>query len=277
MSTTTSAAVSPTVPAVAPSSPPSGSDKQASSTSVNKSLQLLDSFTSADLSLGVSELARRAHIPKSTAFRLLSYLEEGGYVERVGTDYRLGWRLFELGNRVQHCRPQGLRDIALPYLSELYASTRHVAHLGVLEGKDVVYLEKIHGHHAVRTPTTVGSRLPAACVGLGKAMLAFSAPDVVRTVLTAGLQRRTRYSISESGRLLRELARTRSDGLAVDREEAALGLTCVAAPILVGGRPVAAISVSGGTSRFNSNSNASLVHRAATQISAEYRKSLEQE
>ena len=242
-----------------------------------KSLELLDSFTAAERSVGVTELARRAGLPKSTAFRLLSYLEHGGYVERVGTGYRLGGRLFELGNRIHHCRPRGLRDIALPYLSELYTGTRHVAHLGVLEGEDVVYLEKIHGHRSVRTPSTVGGRLPAACVGLGKAMLAFSGPDIVRRVVGAGLRRRTPYSISESGRLLRELARARVHGLALDREEAAIGLTCVAAPILVGGRPVAAISVAGATSSFNHSANASLVHRAAAQISAEYRRSLEQE
>ncbi len=279
MTLTASEAISSSVaaPAAEPLPPVAGADKQSASTSVSKALQLLDSFRSAGPSLGVSELARRAGIPKSTAFRLLAYLEQGGYVERVGTNYRLGWRLFELGNRVDHCRPRGLRDVALPYLSELYVSTSHVVHLGVLEGMDVVYLEKIHGHRAIRTPTTVGGRMPAACVGLGKAMLALSHPDVVRSVVTAGLKRRTPYSISEPGRFLNELARVRTNGIAFDREEAALGLTCVAAPILVDGRPVAAISVSGATSRFNPSTNAALVRRAAAQISAEYRETLEQE
>jgi DNA-binding IclR family transcriptional regulator len=245
-------------------------DRPGAPTSVSKALQLLDAFRLAGPSLGVSELARRAGVPKSTAFRLLAYLEQGGYVERTGTDYRLGWRLFELGNRVHHCRPRGLRDLALPYLSELYVSTGNVVHLGVLEGNDVVYLEKIHGHRAVRTPTTVGGRMPAACVGLGKAMLAFTDPGTARRVVTAGLERRTPYSIAEPGRFLHELGRVRTNGIAFDREEAALGLTCVAAPILVEGRAVAAISVSGSTTRFNPSVNAAHVRRAAAQISAEY-------
>jgi len=280
MTLTASDVLSSTIPAVAaarrsPLTAPAG--KQHASTSVSKALQLLDSFRTAGPSLGVSELARRAGIAKSTAFRLLAYLERAGYVERVGTEYRLSWRLFELGNRVDHCRPRGLRDLALPFLSELYVSTNNVVHLGVLEGQDVVYLEKIHGHRAIRTPSTVGGRMPAACVGLGKAMLAFSHPDTVRPVVTAGLKRRTPYSISEPGRFLGELARVRANGVAFDREEAALGLTCVAAPILVAGRPVAAISVSGATSRFNANATATLVRRAAAQISAEYRECLEHE
>ncbi|MGK5113228.1 IclR family transcriptional regulator [Geodermatophilus sp. CPCC 205506] len=253
-----------------PGSDPEGGDRAGAPTSVSKALQLLDAFRLAGPSLGVSELARRAGVPKSTAFRLLAYLEQGGYVERTGTDYRLGWRLFELGNRVHHCRPRGLRDLALPYLSELYVSTGNVVHLGVLEGNDVVYLEKIHGHRAVRTPTTVGGRMPAACVGLGKAILAFGDAGTARRVVSAGLERRTPYSIAEPGRFLNELGRVRTNGIAFDREEAALGLTCVAAPILVDGRAVAAISVSGSTTRFNPSVNAAHVRRAAAQISAEY-------
>jgi IclR family transcriptional regulator, KDG regulon repressor len=246
-------------------------DDRRATTSVSKALHLLDSFRYAGPSLGVSELARRAGVPKSTAFRLLAYLEEGGYVERAGKNYRLGWRLFELGNRVQHCRPRGLRDTAIPYLSELYVHTNHVVHLAVLEGSDVVYLEKIHGHQTLRTPTNVGGRVPAACTSLGKAILGFSDTDTIRRVLADGLAQRTPYSISEPGRFLKELTRVREDGIAFDREEAALGLTCVAAPILTDGRAIAAISVSGPTARFNASTNAAHVRRAATHISRDYR------
>lgn len=253
--------------------PPAGAadpaDRQTTSTSVNKALQLLDSFRHGGPSLGVSELARRVALPKSTAFRLLSDLEHGGYVERAGTSYKLGWRLFELGNRVQHCRPRGLREIALPHLSELYARTGHVVNLAVLEGAEVVYLDKIHGRRAVRTPTTVGSRMPATCVGLGKAMLAFSDQEALRRVVSSGLERRTPYSITEPGRLLKELERIRTSGIAFDHEEAALGLACVAAPILVGGRCLAAISISSATARFNPGAFVAHVRGVAKSISAE--------
>jgi IclR family KDG regulon transcriptional repressor len=248
---------------------PSESDSPPAN-SVSKALQLLDSFSQGGEIYGVSELARRADLPKSTAFRLLAHLEQAGYVERVGTNYRLAWRLFELGNRVEHCSPRGLREVALPSLSELYATTQHTAHLAVLRGAEVVYLEKIHGHRGVRTPTTVGCRMPAACVGLGKAILAFNDRATIRQVLELGLQRRTPYSLANPGRFLRELERVHAQGYALDREEAALGLACVAAPILVDGRAVAAISVSTSTAAYDPERLVPVVRRTAARISADY-------
>lgn len=243
---------------------------RSATTSVTKALQLLDSFHLGETSLGVTELARRTELPKSTAFRLLANLEQSGYLERDGTNYRVGWRLFELGNRVQHCTPQGLREVALPSMSEMFASTRQVVNLAILEGHDVVFLEKIYGRQAVRTPSSVGSRMPATCVALGKAMLAFGDPPLIRRVAAGGLKRRTRYSIAEPGRLLRELAGVRSSGVAYDREETALGLVCVAAPILVDGRAIAAFSVSGASIHFNAKGAAVRVREAAAAIAAEY-------
>ena len=126
--------------------------------------------------MGVSELARGPTCPSQPPSGCLSCLEEAGYVDRRGTEYCLGRRLFELGNQIAYCRPMGLRDVALPYLSELYERTHHIVHLAVLEGVDVLYLEKLFGHDPTRAPSHVGRRVPAACCGLGKAMLAFSSP-----------------------------------------------------------------------------------------------------
>ena len=121
-------------------------------TSVNKALLLLDCFRSAGPSLGVSEIARLAGVPKSTTFRLLSHLRRSGYVERHGTAYRLGWRVFELGNRVPQCQPYGLRDISRPYMIDLHIRTALTVHLGVLEGNDVVYLRRSTGSAQDRPP-----------------------------------------------------------------------------------------------------------------------------
>lgn len=246
-------------------------DKLRGPASVSKALTLLDCFRDATNPLGVSELARRASLPKSTAFRLLSYLEEAGYVERVGKHYRVGWKLFELGNRVGYCRPGRLRDIATPYLTELFAQTHYVVHLAVLDGTDVVYLEKIHGHQAPPTPTRVGGRMPASCCALGKAILSRSPAEKVREVLLGGLRRRTPYSLAEPGRLLADLSRVRTRSVAFDREEAALGLTCVGAPILRDEVAVAAISVSGPTTRFDPAVIAPAVQQAASRIGFDLR------
>lgn len=236
-------------------------------TSVGKALALLDALGAGSPSLGVSELARRVELPKSTAFRLLACLEQAGYVDRLGTEYRLGQRLFELGNQIAHCRPSGLRDIALPYMSDLQERSQQTVHLAVLDGVDVLYLEKLFGHRATRAPSHVGRRVPAACCGLGKAMLAYSSPALVNEVLSAGLERRTPYTISMSRLFLAELAEIRRVGVAFDREEAVLGLTCVAAPILKDGSAVAAVSVTGPTSSFDPTNLASRIRQAAAAIS----------
>src|SRR5436309_12545663 len=107
-------AAKPPVVELRETSEPTGVD-----TSVGKALAMLDELGTVK-SLGVSALARRTDLPKSTVFRLLARLEERGYVERIGKEYCLGRRLFELGNQIAACRPSGLRDIALPYLAELY-------------------------------------------------------------------------------------------------------------------------------------------------------------
>ena len=201
-----------------------GDSRTLGTPSVTKALQLLEVFRGADAALGVSTIARLAGIPKSTAHRLLAYLEQAGYVEREGRDYVLGRRLFELGNSVLMCRPSGLREVAMPHLSRLYAQHGKVVHLGVLDGTEVVYLEKIFGLDSVRTPTIVGGRMPAPNTSLGKAMLAYSDRETVTRALTTGLVRRTPYSHTQQGRLVAELKKVRLERVAYDREEAQVGL-----------------------------------------------------
>ena len=237
------------------------------STSVGKALALLDAFEHIDTSLGVSELARRTHLPKSTAFRLLAILEQRQLVERQGTRYRLGTRLFELGQRVSYCRPRSLRDNAVPFISDLYELTHETVHLGVLDGSDVLYLEKLFGHQRVKAPSAVGARVPAYCSALGKALLAMSEPDALNTTLARGLEPRTGYTIVVPSMLTQELQAVRARGVAFDREESSVGVNCVAAPIFArNGRLLGAVSVCGATGRFNPHDYAAPVLQAARGI-----------
>jgi DNA-binding IclR family transcriptional regulator len=238
--------------------------------SVTKALQVLEVFRDHGPTLGVSEIARRAHVAKSTAFRLLAHLEQAGFVERDGTDYRLGWLLFELGNGVRHCRPRGLRDVSAPYLGELFSRTQFAVHLAVLDGSDVLYLDKVSGHLSPRTPSAVGGRVPANCTALGKAILAYSDPATIQGVVEAGLVQRTRYSVAQPGRFLHQLRLARAEGLAHEREESSLGLVCVAAPILRDNRAIAAVSIAGPTGRFDPAAVGVHLRRAASRISRDY-------
>lgn len=239
-------------------------------TSVTKALILLDTFRRVGPVAGVSELARAAGLPKSTAFRLLNQLAAAGFLTRQGTDYHLAQRVFELGNSVPACSPGDLRSIAGPFLSDLFLATRTVVHLAVLDGTDVLYLDKIQGSAQVSVPTVVGGRIPASCSALGKAMLPFGHKDVTEQILAEGLQRRTKRSVAAPGLFLSELQQVREHRVAFDREEAAPGLTCVAAPIIWRGRSIAAISASGPTGRFDPTAVASRLRSAANEVAALY-------
>jgi DNA-binding IclR family transcriptional regulator len=214
---------------------------------IDKAFSLLVAFgEDASTGLGVSELARRTKLSKSTAFRVLGMLERNAMVERVGTNYRLGARLHDLGRAVYSPGNDRLRDMLLPYLTELFEMTRHTVHLAVLHGTDVIYLAKLYGHRTVGAPSRIGGRLPASCTGVGKVLLAYD-PDAAAAVLATPLPQLTPRSITDPLSLGQELSNIRRDGVGTDNEESRLGVHCVAAPVLArSGRPIAAMSVSAG-------------------------------
>ncbi|MER5435888.1 IclR family transcriptional regulator [Streptomyces sp. NPDC002588] len=236
-------------------------------TAVDKALVLLKSLAELDGEVGVSELARRTRLTKSTAFRLLGILQRNDLVERVGSNYRLGAELFDIGTRVYGPTPLILRERLLPYLADLYELTHETVHLAVLHDTDIVYVNKIHGHRAARSPSRIGARLPAYCTGVGKALLAFD-HDAAEAAVATGLQALTEYTLAEPDAFRAELRRIRQEGIAYDRQEAALGLTCIAVPIMgPGGRPVAALSVAGSDHRFAPARYASALRRVAYEAS----------
>jgi DNA-binding IclR family transcriptional regulator len=208
-------------------------------------LRLLDAFVGSPPLVGLSQLAERARLPKSTAHRLLGTLTHEGYVRRVSDRYCLSNRVFEVGNHVMSCRPHGLREQAMPFLTDLFLQTRQTVHLAVLADGEVLYLEKIFGHSSLRTGTAVGGRRPPHATALGKAMLAHCPSDVVEKMLVKRLEQFTPHTIAP-GQLPRHLAEVRAAGFATDRGELISDLNCVAAPIrdVLTGQAIAAVSVS---------------------------------
>jgi DNA-binding IclR family transcriptional regulator len=199
---------------------------------------------------------------------------ELGALERRNGRYALGPRLFELGQLVS--RHRRLRDVALPYMQDLYGLTRETVQLAVLDGVDVLYVEIIHGHRRVSSPAWRGGRMPFHCTGPGKAIVAFSPPDLVGSVLARPLAPRTPRTITDRARLRVELARVRREGVAFDRGESERNLVCVAAPIVkADGSALAAISVSmEHRSRVELERLAPVVKRAADAISTDLRTAL---
>lgn len=226
---------------------------------------LLAAFGPHDVTLGVSELARRTGIPKATVSRLVKELETVGLLERSGVQVGLGLRLFELGQRAS--RRGTVRDIALPFMADLREATGQTIHLAILDGTDVVYVEILRGRNAPRFPSAVGRRLPAHATAVGKALLAGSPPDMVEALIAGGLKRVGPRTITAPGTLRRQLTPIASSGIAYEYEESAAGVACVASAIHVGDTaPVAAISASGWIGKVDIRRVGPAVRTAALSI-----------
>jgi DNA-binding IclR family transcriptional regulator len=193
--------------------------------------------------LTLAQIVRRTGLPRSSAHRMLERLVQLRWLRRSGRDYELGMRLVELGSLAVH--QDRLHRAAIPLLHELHRAIGLVVHLAVLDGPDVLYLEKIGDRMIAAIPTRVGGRQPAHCTAVGKAILAYN--DDAEVNLDT---RKTKYSIAAASQLTAELAKVRAHGVAFEREESLPGFGCVAAPIGPPGEAVAAVSVCGPMSRM---------------------------
>jgi DNA-binding IclR family transcriptional regulator len=233
-----------------------------------RGLSLLNAFGAADVELTLSELAARTGLPKPTAHRLLGELVTWGGLERTGTGYRLGMRLFLLGQRVP--RPRGLREAALPYLEDLYEASHENIHLAVFDGLHTLFLEKVSGRRSMPIISRVGGRLPSHCTATGKLFLAYGPPERLRRVVSLGLVRHTPHTIAMPGLLERDLARTLERGYGINREESEVGVSAVAAPVFDHRRRViAAISITGHSGRLDLERLAPAVRTAGLSLSRE--------
>lgn len=173
---------------------------------------------------------------------MVGEMVEGRLLEkRASGRYVVGHRLWDVGllAPVQ----SGVRELASPFLHDIYAATLATVHLAVRDGDQVLYLARLSGHASVPIVSTVGSRLPMSTTAVGKALLADAPAEVVARVLTK-LPRPTPYSITRPGQLENELARVREQGYAVTQEEMSLGACSIAVPIQShDNRAVAAIGI----------------------------------
>jgi DNA-binding IclR family transcriptional regulator len=213
---------------------------------LDRAFAVLDLLGESDTALGLAQVASSLQLHKSTAHRFLMVLEHHRMVERTTNGkFRLGLRLFDLGNRA--IEQYDLRDRAQPHLRRLVAETEETAHLCILEQARVIYIDKIEPARSVRMITRIGASNPVHCTSVGKAMLAFlpeeKASDIVKRTR---FERFTHRTISTPEALRAEMEKTRRRGYAVDDEEFEEGLRCIAVPLLDGQRlPVAAVSISG--------------------------------
>lgn len=221
--------------------------------SVARALKILDLLSTSNGEMALAEIAVKLGLPKSTVHGILSTLRDFEYVEQspFTGKYRLGLRLFELGNAV--ARNWDLRTIAGPHIQKLLEELKETVHLVILDKGEVLYIDKREYHDAsLRIVSQVGMRLPAHCTGVGKVLLAYLPPKEVKRIISQkGLPRYTKNTITDAKKLEEELAKIREQGYAVDNEEIMDSLRCIAAPIRDNtGKVSAAISVSGPVTRM---------------------------
>lgn len=206
----------------------------------------MEAFNDGQQVLSLGELCERTQLPRSTVHRLADQLCRLGWAERDPGGYRVGMKLFELGNLA--VEGNRLHESSFPHLQALAAKTGMAAQLGILDQAEVVYLERIVAG-PFRLPTRRGGRKPAYCTALGKAMAAFD-DKAFRAVISSQMPRKTANTITEPHALREELNHVREVGIAFDRGEAYEELVCVAAPIRGQGRVIGAVSVTGPTGRM---------------------------
>lgn len=219
---------------------------------LEKTIRLLSRFDAENVEWGVTELSKDLEINKSTVSKILSTLENHRFLTKNSENrkYRLGLRLFELGFMV--AEQMDLQKVALPYMEELNKKVGETIHLVVMDGFEIVYINKVEGSQSLRIATRVGGRLPAYCTGVGKVLLAALSPQELNLFLKkAPLKRLTPNTITDPKRLKESFMQIRSQGYALDLEEFSQGLICVAAPIFnYSQKEIGAISISGPSHRM---------------------------
>ncbi len=226
-------------------------------------LAILESFDEAGPVRSLAEISRGLDIPKATALRLLRALAEGRYVTRDDDTghYTLGPGVLTLAE--QFLRQHDTVRILRPLLAELASDTGETAHFGILQGREVVYLEIAESPQRVRAYVLRGDRLPAHCTAAGKAILADAAQGVVESFLAGGLQRLTPSTITDRAGFMRELRVTRRRGYGLNIGEWMEDVTGVSAAVFGHARTVqGAIGVAGPTSRLNTKN----AHRVGVAV-----------
>jgi DNA-binding IclR family transcriptional regulator len=202
--------------------------------SIGKVFQIVETVVAhQERGLAFSEVVARTGLPKASAHRALKSLVQLGYLlfDAEAGRYFGDLKLASLGSAVTlHF---DLKGYVRPFLVALQAETGHTCNLGVLSGDAGVYLDKIEGSEAfgIKLYSAIGKRFPLHCTGMGKVLLAGMRPAERRKLLTRKLEAFTPNTITQLGRLERELKEVQRRGYALDRQEITRGIVCVAAPV----------------------------------------------
>jgi DNA-binding IclR family transcriptional regulator len=219
--------------------------------SVTSALLVMKAFSAEEAEIGISSLAKRLGLAKSTVHRLAVTLAAEGFLEQNPENgrYRLGLSLFTLGALAR--RRMDVSNVSRPLLGALRDKYQEAATLAILSRTSIMYLHNLESGRAIGIRAYIGDLKPAACTAEGRVLLAYSPPAVVAEVIAEGLVDRTPKTIVEVDAFKRALEEVRASGFAIDDEESEVGLRCVASPVRdISGKVIAAVGLAGPTQRL---------------------------
>ena len=239
--------------------------------SVATAIRLLKAFSENEHEIGVSALAQKLGVAKSTVHRLAVTLVSEGLLEQNPENerYRLGIALFGLGTLVR--RRMNLSTEARPYLFDLRERTRETILLGIPSENEVMCIYNLESPQALRMRSDIGVRLPSYCTAIGRAIFAFASLPVIDRIVAGPLPRRTPRTVTDPDALRAIFALVREQGYAIDDEESEPGIRSIAMPIRgADGSAVGAVGIAGPSQRLSLESLVALsqpLQEAVTAIS----------
>jgi len=223
--------------------------------SLQRAFDILDLFSHSTPELGITEIAQRLELHKSTASGLIYSLEQGGYLDQNSENrkFRLGLKFLErstvLLGQIE------IREVARPFLFELRDWSQESINLGIHDQSEVVYIERYVSEQGLGYHNVVGKLAPVHTTALGKAILSeLPIEDAEQILRSYTFESKTDYTLTTVKAVLKDLVVSKKRGFALDDQENGLGGRCVAAPIFNHlAQPIAAVSISVPLARIPKN------------------------
>jgi IclR family transcriptional regulator, KDG regulon repressor len=236
---------------VKPADAPEAKSASGRLSSVTSALRVLKVFSHGEPELGISSIAQRLGLAKSTVHRLAVTLASESFLEQNPQNgrYRLGLSLFSLGALVR--QRMDVSNQAHSLLGALRDQTQETVHLAILDETSILYLYNMESSLAIGTRSYIGTRKPAFCTSEGRVLLAFNDPELTTVMLKEDLVQRTPKTTTNPKALRTMLEEVRRNGYALDDEESEIGMRSVAAPIRdISGKAIAAVGLAGPIQRL---------------------------
>lgn len=239
--------------------------------SIDRAVAILECFSENRRELKLSEIVYMLDLNKSTVHGILNTLKYHRFIDQdeITKKYRLGIRFIEYGELV--INSMDVRNIAYPIIEDVCERIEETVHVAMLDGSDVVYVEKKECNKSIKTSTKIGARFPAYITADGKIILSYLDDDKLNEFLPEKIKKLTPNTITDRNKLLKVLHEMRNKGYATDNEEVVQGISCVAAPIIEHtGRVRFSLSITGPTVRMTQDKMKEyidIISEAAKEIS----------